>query len=303
MHQILCGDTVIDTDDVQLAIKIEGEDAQRRVFLRGSRTAILRGEEEAAFDEWAATLPRAGERAGERQEGEQDDDVHGWTPPPEARRLCTTCRWHDPAVNGCHYPRSPKPEKPECYGVEAVLKANKPLCKTCACCEAESGYCTEFAGNHYPECWVAAKRETECASCRHYSGPPSYYCVPGRGAEKPGCYEEGNRKALRAARKAAEAKAKEEPPQKAKEAWPGDELHMYRISVEDTLPSWVRLKAKGYDETAVVTWNQDVLTGLHVVPITKQDLDVSRITHWMPIVAAPQPQEANLWPEELRERL
>ncbi len=90
MNQILCGDTVIDTDDVQLAIKIKGEDAQRRVFLRGNRTAILRGEEEAAFDVWAATLPRSGELADERREGEQDDDVHGWTPPPEARRLVDT---------------------------------------------------------------------------------------------------------------------------------------------------------------------------------------------------------------------
>ena len=246
MNQILCGDTMIDTDDVQLAIKIEGEDAQRRVFLRGGKTAILRGEEEAAFDLWAATLPRAGR------------DVH----------RCESCARN---IDGMSCTRRPSEETfPECHVAreDETQPDPRPLCLTCACCEAESGYCTEFAGNHYPE-----------------------------------CYEEGNRKALRAARKPAEAKAKEEPPQKAKEAWPGDELHMYRISVEDTLPSWVRLKAKGYDETAVVTWNQDVLTGLHVVPITKQDLDVSRITHWMPIVAAPQPQEANLWPEELRERL
>lgn len=283
MNQILCGDTVIDTDDVQLAIKITGDDAQRRVFLRGNKTAILRGEEEAAFDVWAATLPRAGGKA----------------------LSCRTCDVFDRASERCTWTIG-HVAFPDCYEAreeEARPSNPGPLCATCSCYEAEAGHCAEFAGNHYPECWVAAKRETECASCRHYSGPPSYYCVPGRGAEKPGCYEEGNRKALRAARKAAEAKAKEEPPQKAKEAWPGDELHMYRISVEDTLPSWVRLKAKGYDETAVVTWNQDVLTGLHVVPITKQDLDVSRITHWMPIVAAPQPQEANLWPAELRERV
>ena len=201
MNQILCGDIVIDTDDVQLAIKIEGEDAQRRVFLRGGKTAILRGEEEAAFDLWAATLPRAGR------------DVH----------RCESCARN---IDGMSCTRRPSEETfPECHVAreDETQPDPRPLCLTCACCEAESGYCTEFAGNHYPECWVAAKRETECASCRHYSGPPSYYCVPGRGAEKPGCYEEGNRKALRAARKAAEAKAKEEPPQKAKEAWPGDE--------------------------------------------------------------------------------
>ncbi len=189
MNQINLGAKAgIDTKEVQYWEMREVAGLQStHVDFKNGITVILRGEAKAAFDEWAATLPRAGMRAGERQEGEQDDDVHGWTPPPEARRLCTTCRWHDPAVNGCRYPRRPKPEKPECYGVEEVLKANKPLCETCACYEAESGHCTEFAGNHYPECWVDEKAPDICGTCSRWHS--SLACVAdGMRGPKPGCY-------------------------------------------------------------------------------------------------------------------
>ncbi len=121
---------------------------------------------------------------------------------PQYRR-CATCRSFNGESNVCH-----NTDEAECYpGCYKREGAPNPLCPTCACYDAESGHCTEFAGNHYPECWVAKEEEAEieCASCCHYSGPPSYYCVPGRGWERPGCYEKGNRKALRAARKAAEA--------------------------------------------------------------------------------------------------
>ncbi len=50
----------------------------------------------------------------------------------------------------------PPRDGPHCHsnpGIAAKWKAEeaKPLCATCACYEAESGHCTEFAGNHYPE--------------------------------------------------------------------------------------------------------------------------------------------------------
>ncbi len=139
VNQILCGDTVIDTDDIQLAIKIEGEDAQRSVFLRGGRTAILRGEEEVAFDVWAATLPRAG---GDGIDMEQIID-----------RIIARDR-DDP------FPT----EKEWREWLRECLRGKtdpKPLCKTCACHEAESGHCAEFAGNHYPECYVLREKEPE----------------------------------------------------------------------------------------------------------------------------------------------
>ena len=273
MNQIRCGDTVIDTDDVQLAIKIEGEDAQKRVFLRGGRTAILRGEEEVAFDVWAATLPRAGMRAGERQEGEQDDDVHGWTPPPEARRLCTTCRWHDPAVNGCRYPRRPKPEKPECYGVEEVLKANKPLCETCACYEAESGHCTEFAGNHYPECWVARIEAADCKLCRHYRS--CEYCMRGKEREWSGCFE------------TREEEPETKPPQKAKVLLLS---HIWECSkCGEVLATDVDGKPVSMADSQCV---EIVING-----------EARLYSDGLPLVKCWQCQMMNLWPAELRERV
>ncbi|KKM80764.1 hypothetical protein LCGC14_1336630 [marine sediment metagenome] len=90
VNQVLFGDVLIDTDDIYFSRIDEGAETfggtcYTRVMFKHGQGERLEGEAKAAFDEWAATLPRVGERADERREGEQDDDVHGWTPPPEAR--------------------------------------------------------------------------------------------------------------------------------------------------------------------------------------------------------------------------
>ena len=273
MNQINLGAKAgIDTKEVQYWEMREVAGLQStHVDFKNGITVILRGEAKAAFDEWAATLPRAGMRAGERQEGEQDDDVHGWTPPPEARRLCTTCRWHDPAVNGCRYPRRPKPEKPECYGVEEVLKANKPLCETCACYEAESGHCTEFAGNHYPECWVEAKgKEPPCELCeRSPDGGETRARVYDE--EFPACFVE---------RKEAPG-----PPEKAKV------LLLSRI--------WECNKC---GEVLAI----DITTG-EPADVSQDEVhidgEVKIRIDGVPLVRCPNCQIVNEWPAELRERV
>ena len=95
VNQVLFGDVLIDTDDIYFSRIDEGAETfggtcYTCVMFKHGQGERLEGEAKAAFDEWAATLPRVGERADERREGEQDDDVHGWTPPPEARRLVDT---------------------------------------------------------------------------------------------------------------------------------------------------------------------------------------------------------------------
>ena len=298
MNQILCGDTVIDTDDVQLAIKITGDDAQRRVFLRGGRTAILRGEEEAAFDVWAATLPKAG---GDGIDMEQIID-----------RIIARDR-DDP------FPT----EKEWREWLRECLRGKtdpKPLCKTCACYDAESGHCTEFAGNHYPACFVEReeKAEIECAFCRHYSGPPSYYCVPGRGWERPGCYEKGNRKALRAARKAAEAAGAGSSDAADKVELPprGTLCQSCQFYSPDTRRCTKREREEFPECHVDNVW---VCSGCGLALGTDmkgQDVRVSsggcelyiqgevRIqSNDVPLVMCPKCGTANLWPDELRERV
>ncbi len=249
MNQILCGDIVIDTDDVQLAIKIEGEDAQRRVFLRGGKTAILRGEEEAAFDLWAATLPRAGR------------DVH----------RCESCARN---IDGMSCTRRPSEETfPECHVAreDETQPDPRPLCLTCACCEAESGYCTEFAGNHYPECWVARKEAADCKLCRHYRS--CEYCMRGKEREWSGCFE------------TREAEAK--PPEKAKvlllsRIWECSKCSEVLATDLDCRPA-----------------NMTDPQGGEIIVEGKVRIQVDGILS----VTCWQCQTANLWPDELRERI
>ncbi len=73
----------IDTVEVQYWEMREVAGLQStHVDFKNGITVILRGAAKVAFDKWAATLPMSGELADERREGEQNDDVHGWTPPP-----------------------------------------------------------------------------------------------------------------------------------------------------------------------------------------------------------------------------
>ena len=195
MNQILCGDTVIDTDDVQLAIKIEGEDAQRRVFLRGGRTAILRSEEEVAFDVWAATLPRAGAmrplrieqltamayKQGRRAGRQEISAFFAKLATPS----CQMCKVFDDDEERCTWTIG-HVAFPKCHEArEEALEVNeKPLCKTCACYEVESGHCTELAGNHYPECRVAS-----CELCER-STDGGETCARVYDEKFPGCFVE-----------------------------------------------------------------------------------------------------------------
>ncbi len=269
VNQVKLGEKAgIDTAEVQSWDMREVAELQStHVDFKNGITVILRGDAKAAFDKWAATLPRAG------GDGIDMEQIIG--------RIIARDR------------EDPFPTENEWREwLRECLRGKtdpKPLCETCACYEAESGHCAEFAGNHYPECWVEREEEAEieCASCRHYTGPPSYYCVPGRGHECPGCYEEGNRKALRAARKAAEAEAKEEPPQKAKVLllshiwecskcgevlatdWRGDAFHLEG-------PPWSEITIEGN------------------VKIRLDDV---------PLVMCSGCGTANLWPDELRERV
>ena len=201
----------------------------------------------------------------------------------EPKELCRTCRKHNEKHGWC---MDSSMVYPECYR-ERKTKVDKPLCTTCACYEAESGHCTEFAGNHYPECWVAAEPKIKCASCRHYSGPPSYYCVPGRGWERPGCYEKGNRKALRAARKAAEAKAKEEQAAEAKV------LLLSRIWECGKCGEVLATDLDGKPANMTDPQGGEIVVNGEV----RIQVDgILSITCW-------QCRTVNLWPEELRERV
>jgi len=207
MNQIALGpDAGIDTDHVQYWEMREGdsptfagteEGPQTRVQFRNGKEAILRGEAKEAFDKWAKGRGNAGcdtEQIIDRiiAQIEDWDDVgvgdakwREWLREcfvareeescdgPLARAVaevankidCEKCRhWHA-AEWFCLI-------QPECH-MERKTKVNKPRCKTCACYDAESQNCTEFAGNHYPECWVAKKPERSfwenCVGCTHWN--------------------------------------------------------------------------------------------------------------------------------------
>ena len=275
MNQILCGDTVIDTDDIQLAIKIEGDDAQRRVFLRGGKTAILRGEEEAAFDVWAATLPRAGGDGIDTEQiidhGEPTTANRPWPPDSGLWSKCGTCRDYCPGTRVCAkgYPVSGYPECHVAREEEAQLSNPKPLCATCACYEAESGHCTEFAGNHYSECWVEREEAADCKLCRHYRS--CEYCMRGKEREWSGCFE------------TREAEAK--PPEKAKV------LLLSRI--------WECNKC---GEVLAI----DITTG-EPADVSQDEVhidgEVKIRIDGVPLVRCPNCQTVSEWPAELRERV
>ncbi len=139
---ILFGDVLIDMHDVKCARLPEDEtlagSGETRVYFKHGGMETLTGDAKAAFDAWAATLPRAGgdgidmEQIIDRIIARDRDDLF----PTEKEWR----EWLRECLRGKTDP--------------------KPLCATCACYEAESGHCTEFAGNHYPECWVAKEGES-----------------------------------------------------------------------------------------------------------------------------------------------
>ncbi len=177
MNQINLGpDAGIDTDHVQYWEMRDGEEptfqgtedkAQTRVQFKNGKEAILRGDAKVAFDAWAK-----GRRTAEKAE-------------PMSRIIerariavgqrCGNCAWRQsashkdslmPTTVTCRNPWRPPSAVPGRENWCMLWKTDpqepdpRPLCATCACYEAESGHCTEFAGNHYRECWVAKEGES-----------------------------------------------------------------------------------------------------------------------------------------------
>ena len=170
MNQINLGAKAgIDTKEVQYWEMREVAGLQStHVDFKNGITVVLRGMAKAAFDEWAATLPRAG---GDGIDMEQIID-----------RIIDRVKEYVGSVVGVD--DDWREFLRECL----QSKTDRgPLCATCACYEAESGHCAEFAGNHYPECWVDEKAPDICGTCSRWHS--SLACVAdGMRGPKPGCY-------------------------------------------------------------------------------------------------------------------
>ena len=196
MNQINLGEKAgIDTKQVAFW-DISNEDATV-VILRSGFRRVLWGDAKAAFGEWASLIEQRAIREVASPSVEQLTAMaykQGVRAGREVTPSCQTCIHHDWKIGPCQSPmgadafpecykerRQSRPpcgpcidynaetnwcdradmskHLPECFRERDEEKKARPLCKTCACYDAESGRCAEFAGNHYPTCWVERKED------------------------------------------------------------------------------------------------------------------------------------------------